>query len=185
MNMHKKNCNKVFSDRRGGEAPAAATTPASHALTERRKSKVPVPDPVEMLQKDFREFICKTWQLEPTVRAAQLEPDSGLDGVLLFWPESDSGLELIAWGGKQIEPYGVDYILNKLGFSRARITIPKWIQRGFMDPMDKAVSVVVYKLLVALKDEKHDGASITGTTTTSSNFSSPLAHAHHHPSSSS
>jgi hypothetical protein len=32
--------------------------------------------------------------------------------------------------GRQIEPYGVDYILQRLGFSHAKTTIPKWLQVG-------------------------------------------------------
>lgn len=49
---------------------------------------------------------------------------------------------------------GVDYILQKLGFHHARITIPKWVQRGIMDPLDKVLSVLIKKLGVALQDEK-------------------------------
>ena len=46
---------------------------------------------VDPLHNDWRAFECNTWHLEPTVR-------------------------LISWAGSQIEPYGVDYILQKLGF---------------------------------------------------------------------
>ena len=52
---------------------------------------------------DWRIFECKTWHLEPTVR-------------------------LQSWAGKKIEPYGVDFILQKLGFTHAKTTIPKWMQ---------------------------------------------------------
>ena len=55
------------------------------------------------ISSDWRIFDCKTWHLEPTVR-------------------------LQSWAGKKIEPYGVDYILQKLGFSHAKTTIPKWMQ---------------------------------------------------------
>lgn len=54
---------------------------------------------------------------------------------------------LLSWGGKSIEPYGVDYILQKLGFSHARTTIPKWMQRGFMDPLDKASLVYLLQCI--------------------------------------
>lgn len=54
----------------------------------------------EAYLRDWRNFECQTWHLEPTVR-------------------------LLSWAGKSIEPYGIDYILNKLGFSHARTTIPK------------------------------------------------------------
>lgn len=46
---------------------------------------------VEAYLRDWRNFECQTWHLEPTVR-------------------------LLSWAGKSIEPYGIDYILNKLGF---------------------------------------------------------------------
>lgn len=49
---------------------------------------------------------------------------------------------------------GVDYILQKLGFHHARTTIPKWLQRGVMDPLDKVLSVLIKKLGTALQDEK-------------------------------
>jgi len=78
---------------------------------------------------DWRVFECNTWHLEPTVR-------------------------LISWAGSEIEPYGVDYILQRLGFSHARVTIPKWLQRGCMDPLDKALSVVVLRAVQLVQEEK-------------------------------
>ncbi|CAH0602821.1 unnamed protein product [Chrysodeixis includens] len=71
---------------------------------------------------DYRDYRCVTWHLEPTVR-------------------------LLSWAGKSIEPYGVDYILQKLGFSHARTTIPKWLQRGTLDPLDKLLSLVLLRLV--------------------------------------
>lgn len=82
------------------------------------------------LQMDWRNFNCKTWHLEPTIR-------------------------LLSWAGQQIEPYGIDFILNKLGFSHARTTIPKWLQRGFMDPLDKAQSLLVMQLLLMVEQSKN------------------------------
>jgi hypothetical protein len=43
----------------------------------------------------------------------------------------------------------VDYILQRLGFSQARTTIPKWIQRGAMDPLDKILAIVMYRNIKA------------------------------------
>lgn len=63
-------------------------------------------------------------------------------------------LRLISWTGRKIDPVGVDYILQKLGFHHARTTIPKWLQRGVMDPLDKVLSVLIKKLGSALQDEK-------------------------------
>ncbi|XP_055381705.1 bridge-like lipid transfer protein family member 1 isoform X2 [Condylostylus longicornis] len=84
---------------------------------------------LESFVRDWRHFECKTWHLEPTVR-------------------------LLSWAGKSIEPYGIDYILNKLGFSHARTTIPKWMQRGFMDPFDKIQALLMTQLLALVKENK-------------------------------
>merc|ERR1719192_2676821 len=85
--------------------------------------------PVDPLQNDWRLFECNTWHLEPTVR-------------------------LISWAGSQIEPYGIDYILQRLGFNHARTTIPKWVQRGCMDPLDKILSMIVLKTIQVVKEER-------------------------------
>ena len=78
---------------------------------------------------DLRQFICNTWQLEPTVR-------------------------LISWAGRRIEPVGVDYILQQLGFRHARTTIPKWFQRGVLDVLDQALAVIVQNLVVVMHQRK-------------------------------
>merc|ERR1712079_21841 len=83
---------------------------------------------ISSLQSDWRFFECKTWHLEPTVR-------------------------LQSWAGRKIEPYGVDYILQRLGFSHAKTTIPKWMQRGFMDPLDKILSVIVMNAIVIVSED--------------------------------
>lgn len=64
---------------------------------------------------------------------------------------------MIHWASTQIDPVGADYVLQKLGFSHARVTIPKWVQRGFMDPLDKVLSVLVDKLITALRDQQSSG----------------------------
>lgn len=86
---------------------------------------------IESFVRDWRHFDCQTWHLEPTVR-------------------------LLSWAGKSIEPYGVDYILNKLGFSHARTTIPKWLQRGFMDPLDKVEALMMLQLLLMVRENKSE-----------------------------
>lgn len=83
---------------------------------------------VDIFTKDWRDYNCKTWHLEPTVR-------------------------LLSVAGKYIESYGIDYILQKLGFSQARITIPKWVQRGFMDPLDAILTVLTLHMVLAIKGE--------------------------------
>ncbi|XP_015586515.1 uncharacterized protein KIAA1109 isoform X3 [Cephus cinctus] len=107
---------------------SASTTTSVSAEDERKRKQF---DPAEMFIKDWRSYRCKTWHLEPTVR-------------------------LLSWAGKSIEPYGIDYILQKLGFSHARTTIPKWIQRGFMDPLDKVLAVLMLRMVLALREETSD-----------------------------
>ncbi|KAG5893448.1 hypothetical protein JTB14_012167 [Gonioctena quinquepunctata] len=83
---------------------------------------------VDIFAKDWRNYSCKTWHLEPTVR-------------------------LLSVAGKYIEPYGIDYILQKLGFSHARTTIPKWMQRGFMDPLDAILALLTFKMVQIVKGD--------------------------------
>lgn len=66
---------------------------------------------------------------------------------------------LLSWAGKRIEPYGVDYILNKLGFSQAKTTIPKWVQRGAMDPLDKILSLVLSRTIAAQRVKESSSSS--------------------------
>ncbi|XP_056152226.1 bridge-like lipid transfer protein family member 1 [Lampris incognitus] len=110
---------RIFSSRPGQKSPTALHDESS---TEKEES-------INYTTVDWREFMCNTWHLEPTLR-------------------------LISWTGRKIDPVGVDYILQKLGFHHARTTIPKWLQRGVMDPLDKVLSVLIKKLGTALQDEK-------------------------------
>lgn len=74
--------------------------------------------------------------------------------MLLFYYNIYSLYErLLSWAGKSIEPYGIDYILQKLGFAHARTTIPKWIQRGFMDPLDKLLAILMLRMVSAVREE--------------------------------
>ncbi|KAJ8281426.1 hypothetical protein GJAV_G00067550 [Gymnothorax javanicus] len=116
---------RVFSARPGQKSPTAAH---DHSATERDRDKEKE-EAVNYTTVDWREYICNTWQLEPTLR-------------------------LISWTGRKIDPVGVDYILQKLGFHHARTTIPKWLQRGVMDPLDKVLSVLMKKMGTALQDER-------------------------------
>lgn len=104
-------------------------TVGSKKIKESSKAEKERIDIETHLRTDWRNFECKTWHLEPTIR-------------------------LLSWAGQQIEPYGIDFILNKLGFSHARTTIPKWLQRGFMDPLDKLQSLLVMQLLLMVEENK-------------------------------
>ena len=74
-----------------------------------------------------RQFLCTRWELSPQ-------------------------LQLLAAVSGQFNPH-IDWLLERLGFKHARTTIPKWIQRGAMDPMDMAVSNII-ELLVKLSATK-------------------------------
>ena len=104
-----------------------SSTPANEGDKETNANK-DKKHKIDPLHNDWRRFECNTWHLEPTVR-------------------------LISTFGSQIEPYGVDLILSKLGFSHARTTIPKWLQRGCMDPMDKIMSIIVLKAIQSVKED--------------------------------
>ncbi len=52
----------------------------------------------------------------------------------------------------QFNPH-ISWLLEKLGFKEARTTIPKGLQRGAMDPLDKVISMAV-ELLVKLTASK-------------------------------
>uniref|UniRef100_A0A8C5B2A4 KIAA1109 n=1 Tax=Gadus morhua TaxID=8049 RepID=A0A8C5B2A4_GADMO len=110
---------RIFTTRPGQKSPTTLNDDSSSDKEEG----------INYTTVDWREFMCNTWHLEPTLR-------------------------LISWTGRKIDPVGVDYILQKLGFHHARTTIPKWLQRGVMDPLDKVLSVLIKKLGTALQDEK-------------------------------
>ena len=69
----------------------------------------------------LRQFHCVSWQLEPR-------------------------LTLLSSVRGEFNPH-ISWLLETLGFKHARTTIPKWVQRGAMDPLDKAVAVVVQLLI--------------------------------------
>ncbi|RXM31147.1 hypothetical protein EOD39_1796 [Acipenser ruthenus] len=112
---------RLFATRQGQRSPTII-----HNKNSGEKDKE---EAINYATVDWREFMCNTWHLEPTLR-------------------------LISWTGRKIDPVGVDYILQKLGFHHARTTIPKWLQRGVMDPLDKVLSVLIKKLGTTLQDEK-------------------------------
>uniref|UniRef100_A0A3Q2EC20 Bridge-like lipid transfer protein family member 1 C-terminal domain-containing protein n=1 Tax=Cyprinodon variegatus TaxID=28743 RepID=A0A3Q2EC20_CYPVA len=114
---------RMFAARQGQKSPTAPHDDSAASADKDRD------EAINYTTVDWREFMCNTWHLEPTLR-------------------------LISWTGRKIDPVGVDYILQKLGFHHARTTIPKWLQRGVMDPLDKVLSVLIKKLGTALQDEK-------------------------------
>lgn len=118
----------VGADTSNNQTKKGATEKLQASLNSKTISAKLNKSEIEAYLRDWRNFECQTWHLEPTVR-------------------------LLSWAGKSIEPYGIDYILNKLGFSHARTTIPKWIQRGFMDPLDSLAALLIIQLLSLVKDD--------------------------------
>lgn len=66
--------------------------------------------------------------------------------------ELDPHLYLMTTVSGQFNPH-ISWLLEKLGFKDARTTIPKWVQRGAMDPLDKGVATAV-EFLVKLTANK-------------------------------
>ena len=86
------------------------------------REKAPKPE-----AKRIRQFRSKYWKLEPRVR-------------------------FLSWAGKNMDPVNIDWVLQKLGFSHAQLTIPKWAQRGAMDPMDAFLSLLADRLLAGMQE---------------------------------
>jgi len=77
-------------------------------------------------EEKYREFRVKGWKLEPRIR-------------------------LLSWAGKRMDPVSIDWVLEKLGFMHAALTIPKWMQRGALDPMDFTLATLMGHLLAYMK----------------------------------
>ena len=71
--------------------------------------------------------------------------------VSVCWELNPHLLLLSAVSG-QFNPH-ISWLLERLGFKDAQTTIPKWIQRGAMDPLDMVVASLV-ELLVTLSAKK-------------------------------
>ena len=92
------------------------------AADKEDREKTPKPE-----AKRIRQFRSKHWKLEPRVR-------------------------FLSWAGKSMDPVNIDWVLQKLGFAHAPLTIPKWVQRGAMDPMDAFLSLLVDRLLAGMQE---------------------------------
>ena len=109
-----------------GSIPRGMSPPSrvrKERMTEKEdREKAPKPE-----AKRIRQFRSKHWKLEPRVR-------------------------FLSWAGKNMDPVNIDWVLQKLGFSHAQLTIPKWAQRGAMDPMDSFLSLLVDRLLAGMQE---------------------------------
>ena len=56
-----------------------------------------------------------------------------------------------------MDPVSIDWVLEKLGFMHAKRTIPKWVQRGAMDPMDLTLALLMGQLLGGMVEFEEDG----------------------------
>jgi len=118
------------------EKERALTAAATGDKPRTRTSATPLPadqqnlPPLdEVRSDDVRRFHCPDakWKLQPTIK-------------------------LLTAYGNEVEPFGADYILQKLGFRHARQTIPKWLQRGIMDPCEQSMTVVQLLLIFLLPE---------------------------------
>ncbi|CAF0826478.1 unnamed protein product [Brachionus calyciflorus] len=82
---------------------------------------------IPIAKKDERDYECVRWELEPTLR-------------------------LISKFGSSVEPPGVDGLLKSLGFSHAKSTIPKWLQRGLLDNLDEVMQGLIKIYVKILSD---------------------------------
>ena len=84
--------------------------------------------------------------------------------VSVHW-ELDPHLFLLAsaqWASGQFNPH-ISWVLEKLGFEHARSTIPKYIQKGLMDPLDLGIASIVELLITVSATKKvrmKDGSPI-------------------------
>jgi len=70
---------------------------------------------------DPRAYMCRTWKLDPLTR--------------------------FMYKHTVLECPGVDSIIKQLGFKHAKLTIPKWFQRGLLDGLDSTHALFTAKLL--------------------------------------
>lgn len=77
---------------------------------------------------DPRAYTCRTWKLDPLTR--------------------------FMYNNTVLECPGVDTIIQQLGFKHAKLTIPKWFQRGLLDKLDSTHAVLTARLLDVYKKIK-------------------------------
>ena len=88
-----------------------------------------------------------TVKLEPPTQTEGPSP-TPLPGRVFecVWWQLDPHLLLLTTVSGQFNPH-ISWLLERLGFQQARTTIPKWIQRGAMDPLDLVISIAVESLI--------------------------------------
>lgn len=96
----------------------------------RSSSSVDIPKEERKTSNCLRRFVSVHWELDPRI-------------VLLATAQ---------WASGHFNPH-ITWVLEMLGFKHARTTIPKYIQRGLMDPLDLGIAFVV-ELLIELSATK-------------------------------
>lgn len=109
----------------------------------------------------FDTHFIHTWNIgspfatpEPTTSPSEPQESTGPPSrqfVCVCW-ELDPHLLLLTTVSGQFNPH-INWLLETLGFEHARTTIPKWIQRGAMDPLDMVISRIL-ELVVKLTASK-------------------------------
>ena len=129
LDHHRQESNSSLSS--SGTAAGGGSTGAGSSGNEPTVTKT---EQAIKKEEKYREFRVKNWRLEPRI-------------------------SLLSWAGKRMDPVSIDWVLEKLGFTHANMTIPKWIQRGALDPMDYTLAVVMEHLLVNMKvDQEEESA---------------------------
>lgn len=109
----------------------ADATPAPTATSTPKDETAKKPDTIKKTEsikradstkEKYREFRTLQWNLEPKV-------------------------SVLTWGGSRMEPINIEWVLEKLGFLHASLTIPKWMQRGALDPMDVVLAWLAGQIL--------------------------------------
>jgi hypothetical protein len=103
------------------------STPANTNSSSKEKDKklgsMKRTDSIKKEEK-YREFRTLEWKLEPT-------------------------LSMYTWGSRT-DPINIKSVLQNLGFMHAALTIPKWMQRGALDPMDVVLAKLVGQVLARM-----------------------------------
>lgn len=106
------------------QSEASTNAPAAAAGGSSDRTRQ-VADPTQELQKDARDYTTTNWHVEPTIRLMSLE-----------------SMET------------TDYLWQILGIYQYAVTVSKWLQRGFLDPLDSVVASLMEQILLAEKKSK-------------------------------
>ena len=114
--------------------------------TDQHGDDIDVEEDIRASYSDERDYVCRTWQLEPKLR-------------FLYWNNAleAPGIDLILQRvSNRLSGMAVMFFF-KLGFTHARVTIPKWFQRGMLDKLDAIHSNLAKKIIqLKFKSKKNE-----------------------------